>query len=307
LYFNETDNWTLELYYFGVDPGIMGFDSVFFLSSTDTVQYTGNNFQYEEGYLALNENNLDEYFNLNRYGDALKIRWYSMDMMFEDGLIYGNMPEAVISYPRNGQSLSYYNAYVKDKSPTLGLPNDTIGCMGTLSGVVYDLNNIPIPNRTFNFEINSFTTNTFGQYSTRVLSKHTSLNWLLYYDDQTLRYCSTEPIIYAMEPDSAVIADFYLLDTLWVGLNKKETANNSLRLYPNPVSKTGYLKYEIDLPYKSTDLRIELLTVDGKLLWSEKINNATGRINISYEAGVYILYFRMANTILASEMILITE
>jgi hypothetical protein len=69
-------------------------------------------------------------------------------------LSYGEVPGNTIATPRLEQSICYNASegfFYLDNIASLGLPNDTLNCMGDLSGTVTDSLNNPLPNVTVTY------------------------------------------------------------------------------------------------------------------------------------------------------------
>ena len=75
-----------------------------------------------------------------------------------------------------------------------------------------------------------------------------------------------------MEPDSVVEMDIYLLDTLTTGINDINIENIPISIYPNPISKNEELKINIDLPIITSDIWVEIIDLNGKMVKKKKIN-----------------------------------
>lgn len=65
-------------------------------------------------------------------------------------------PNSKIRTPKTGQSIAatpyyIYDAYSITNLPTIGLENDTTGMLGTIKGVIYDKNGLPLVNMNHKF------------------------------------------------------------------------------------------------------------------------------------------------------------
>ena len=306
LYFDESDNWKLELGYFYINPEGYTFDSLFISSSEDTAKLADYLLIGEMGQLVLTPDSLTTNFRINRLGDTIKVISYTHGMQFEDNLIFGNLSGSSINYPRPGQSISKYGrCYTKDNSPTIGLPNDTLGIYGTVKGVIYDLYSEPVKNREFRLD-NYFETSENGEYSTRVYSKPSTWSYL---DYKTLPYATTSvsitEISYTMEPDSVVEMDIYLLNTLANGIHEINMANTPISVYPNPIIKNGELKINIDLPIITSDIYIEISDLNGRIIKKKKINQNQSTITAPNISGFYIVRTMLDSEIISSNRILV--
>jgi len=308
LYFDESDNWNLELGYFYIEPEGYTFDSIFIYSSMDTVKVADYYLTGEIGQFVITADSLSSNFRINRLGDTVKVVSYAYGGGFEDVLIFGNVMGASINYPRIGQSLSkngYF--YVKDNSPTIGFPNDTIGTCGIVKGIIYDKNSETVVSRIFMLD-NYFETSENGMFSARVYSKPSTFNRIYYKTGQnSTKSVLINEISYIMEPDSVVDLDIYLLDTLATGINDVNIANAPISVYPNPISKSGELKVNIDLPIITSNIYIEIIDLNGKLINKKKISKNSSSIVAPDKIGFYIVRTLLDSELISSNRIVVNE
>jgi hypothetical protein len=308
LLFDISNNWKLELGYYEVNQNGLTIDSIFIYSTTDTIKLPTYPFIGSIGVFVITNDSLDTDFQIKRQGDTIKVVSYCMVYPFEDVLIFGNCQGASINYPREGQSISkYWMYYVKDNSPSIGASNDTTGMCGTIKGIIYDKYSAPVSQIKFCIDY-QFETSENGEYSTRVYSKPTTFNQLSHIVGQyTTQSVSITEISYIMEPDSVIERDIYLLDTLTTGLNDLTINNTPVKIYPNPISATDKLMVEIDLPVITSNIWIEITSLDGKLINKEKITNTKSLIDTPNTNGIYILRVLFDKQIISSNRILVTN
>lgn len=283
-------------------------DSIFLYSSTDSVKLPTYEFSESIGVFVITADSLDSEFIINRYADTITVVVYVFDEPFEDFLIFGNIAGASISYPRQGQSISkYWRDYNKDNSPTIGLINDTIGMCGTIKGIIYDKYLLPVESQTFMLD-EWFKTFDNGEYSARVYSKPSSFNRI---DYRTGHYnthsVSISDISYIMEPDSVIEMNIYLLDTLITEINNLDVESSLISVYPNSISKRGELKINIDLPIITSDVYIEIIDINGKLINKNKIVTKLSSVEAPDKAGLYIVRTILDLEVVASNMIIVNE
>lgn len=303
LYFDDFGNWNLELGCYEVNQIDLAFDSVFLYSTYDTVKLPTSKFNSNAGVIVITQDSLDSDFIIKRDADAIKVILYLMGETFEDELLFGNSSGAVISTPRKGQSISKIDGYyfVKDNSPTIGAVNDTLGMCGTVKGVVYDKALKPVPQRIFGLDFN-FETTTNGEYTTRVYSRPTRFNRVRYKEDQySIRYASITEIAYVMEPDSIIERNIYLLDTLTSGINNHYCSEDPVQIAPNPVSGNSHLTVIVDLPVITSNIWLELVSLDGKRIKKEKIRQKNNLIDAPLQEGTYTLTILLDNQIISSK------
>jgi len=306
LFFDNSDNWKLELAYSGDDQNEFTIDSIFIFSSTDTAKLPNNAYTGANAIFVVTKDSIDADFQIKRQGDTIRVVSYCREQPFEDVLIYGNCQGACINYPREGQSLSkYWMYFVKDNSPSIGASNDTTGMCGTIKGIIFDKYVTPVSQKKFRIDY-PFETSENGAYSTRAYSKPTTLNELNHVIGQyTTQSVSITEIRYSMEPDSVIEIDIYLLDTLSNGFHSTALNNTPIKIYPNPLSEKDKLTVEIDLPVKSSEFWIEINSIDGKLIKKEKAIEKKCQINTSNLNGICILNVLFDNQVISSNRILI--
>ncbi len=306
LYFDDAGQWILELWYDNIDEEEFPIDSIFLISSTDTVKLLNYTFYGINGLIVLRQDSLNSELNINPFGDSLSVVYYMPYFNYYDVLVFGESNGAVISSPRCGQSLSKYMwNFSKDKSPTIGEINDTTGMCGTLSGVVYNLYDEPVADQTFMLNGGTqFDTDGFGNYTLRMISKPMSFDWIYYQSDHFLSV-DIEEIAFVMEPDSSVFRDIHLLDSLLTDVDQIPATDSPLKLFPNPLSHSDRLNYEIDLPVKTAKCRIDIYTIVGQLIVSQDLTQASGQIELSNATGILLVNFWMENQMLSSNRIVV--
>lgn len=308
LFFDESGDWKLELGYYEVNQNGLTIDSIFLYSATDTIKLPLYEFIGSTGVLVITADSLDSEFNIKRYADTLTVVSYSMEQPFEDVLIFGNLSGASINYPRQGQSISkYWMYYTKDNSPTIGFSNDTLGMCGTVKGIIYDKYSEPVKNRTFRFDY-YFETSENGKYSARVYSKPATFSRIDYKTGQySTQFASITETSYTMEPDSVIEMDIYLLDTLTTGINDINITNTPISVYPNPISKGDELKINIDLPIITSEIYIEIIDLNGKMIKKNKISRNSSSIKAPEKSGLYIVRTMLDSKVISSNRIFVNE
>lgn len=307
LYFDESGNWKLELGYYEVNQNGLTIDSIFLYSTTDTIKLPTYEFLSSTGIMVITVDSLDSGFQINRFADTIKVISYSMEEPVEDILIFGDLPGASINYPRQGQSISRYGRFVKDNSPTIGLSNDTLGICGTVKGIIYDKYSVPVESKTFRLD-NYFETSENGEFSARVYSKPSTFSRIIYKSGQySTQFVSITEISYTMEPDSIIEMDIYLLDTLTTVINDINVANTLIFVYPNPISKNGELKINIDLPIITSDIYIEIIDLNGKLINKKKISKNSSSMVAPDKSGFYIVRTLLDSEVISSNRIIVND
>jgi len=303
LYFDDFDNWKLELGYFDIDENGLTIDSAFLYSTSDTVKLPKYNFIDREGVFVITKDSLGSDFIIKRYADTIKIVFYMAGYKDDDELIFGNIPGAVINYPRKGQSISAYrwHCLAKDNSPTIGLINDTLGVCGTLKGIVYDKYLKPVQRCKFWLDFN-FETSENGEYISRVYSKPSQFKRITLFNGHYQTISITE-MKYVMEPDSIIDMNIYLLDPIISGIDESSYDKSLVQILPNPVSTNSYLNVMVDLPVITSNIWLEMVDINGKLIKKEKIRQKNNLIDTPSQEGLYLLNISLDNQIIFSEKI----
>jgi len=315
LFFNPVSGWQIELEYLNTDQQTMPIDSIWISSSTGKSKLKNFQIINQQGYIIVTNVSLFSGIDIDEMGDSITVSYYvnisGWPQAFQNELIFGNYPNSVISKPKNGQSIALvgYAQYSKDKSPTIGFYNDTLGMCGTVKGNIYDINNQLVSKRTFklNYE---FETSQYGYYSTRLYSNYFGGYGIIYKVGAIYNFALITPISLIMEPDSVVDLDIFLLDSLLVGIHVlKQHEDFPIKLYPNPVSRNGSLNYTIDLPVKSLNSVIELKSIDGKVVSSTRILDNSGTIDLPSQLkdGMLIFNLWINNEIQYSTRIIVTR
>lgn len=305
VYFDEFDSWKLELAYFEANQEEFKIDSIFISSSHGKIKLPPYEFVDNIGLWVITKDSIDSNFSIKRYTDTIKIVYYIDESPFEDSLIYGSHPGAFIEYPKEGQSISRYGrSFVKDKSPTIGTFNDTIGMCGTLSGRILDWNSEPVEGYSFQLDFD-FDTSIDGEYQARVLAKSTAFSMIFYRSGYARKSASISEISYTLEPDSAIELDIYLLDSLETGISKMEFDYQPVKIFPNPVSNHEKIHVSTDLPINASEIWLEVVDINGRLVGKERIIQQEKWIESPAISGIYIISIWNENQRLTSGRILV--
>lgn len=305
LFFDDSGNWKLELRYYNYRLYGIPVDSIFLYSSSHTAQLPLYEFTDYEGEFVITADSLDAEFHISRFADVIKVISYSDEYPSEDILVFGDLPKAIIGFPKEGQSIGRYKYdYSKDKSPTIGFPNDTLGMCGTLKGVIYDMEMNPVKNIKCWLDF-PFETNSKGEYSTRVLSAPRVFRGIDCGPEQSFwDVLSTEEVAYVMEPDSIIERDIYLLTPLSTDM---QVLNIPISVYPNPIPRNGTLNVDIDLPVNTADIYVEIVDLTGRIVRKKKISHSESSIAAPNATGVYIMRTLLDSQPISSIKIVVHE
>jgi len=307
LYFDDSDNWKLELEYSGTNQSILTIDSVFLYSTSDTIILPKYNYIGSKGVFVITKDSLGSDFIIKRYADTINVVSYSRGHGISSKLIFGNIPGASINYPRKGQSISSFGwpYFVKDNSPTIGLVNDTLGVCGTVKGIVYDKYLKPVQHRTFCLDF-IFETSENGEYVSRVYSKPSQFKELYYKKGQgSYQRIHITEIKYVMEPDSIIEMNIYLLDSIISGIDESNYDKSPVQIFPNKASANSCLNVIVDLPVITSNIWLEMVDINGKLIKKNKIRQKNNLIDAPSHEGLYLLNVSLDNQVISSKKIVI--
>lgn len=186
---------------------------------------------------------------------------------------------------------------------------------GTITGSIIDKFDEPIRNKRFLTEYQwtehatsdfIICTDDYGEYSLRALSKPTSLNQIYFLESNIIKQLiPISSINYTLEPDSCIERNIYLLDSLETGIIEDFRINNPFLIYPNPVHSSEILTIEIDLPVHASNIWIEYMTLEGKLIKKEKITNKLNYIDPPISNGAFLLQILVDQQLICTKKILV--
>jgi len=292
LYFDPDDGFKIEIKCL-VDPD-HPIDSIWLHSSQDKAKVKPSPLSGDHLYLVITPDSLQSELYINKQGDKIKLIAYAINhndttQAYQDSLLFGNYYGSKISSLPPGHSIARahyqvgYNDYYTvslDKSPSLGAGNDTSGMCGTVYGKIYDREQKPVTNRKFAIH-GPFETDQKGRYRTRLFSNHSQRDYILYQNKDRFRTTEAEPYDIDMTPDEVIHMDIYLLDTLAAAIQSPGIHENSpVRFYPNPAHPGQSIHYECDMPVRSAQAVVEVLTLDGAMLLQKEIREKQGEIHL---------------------------
>lgn len=338
LIFDTPDKWRLEvrftnIEYFNIDVSDVAF--AINISGETLIGPAFSYFSHSGNLLTIHSDSFNFSKPLNPLGDTITIipfqhdnsyiydsiqgKYYFANMFdffapIEDNLmlIFGNCEGSVIQAPKIGQSIAlcggYYTDdrfYTIDNTPTIGSANDNDGIFGIMQGIVYDKDSLPVANRNFKLMGINFSTDENGTYSASIYAKRSIFTSIQYdYSPSQYQFVSIDEISFEIYPDSIIERDIYLLGDIPTSISDiKQEEKFPIRFFPNPVSASGKLHYETDLPILSGNMSLHVFSLDGKLLLSHKITDTSGDIKVPQTAGIYRITLKMDDKIIASKSI----
>ncbi len=315
LKFDINNNWVLEISFEAEAPYYhQQYDSICISTSYG---FSRINLEYVKDsslIMVVDSDSLLKPLAINKSGDCIKLYSYISNQYFEDAgidsLIFGNFKGSKFDSIPSGYSIAriYLNTFTLDKSPTIGLPNDTIGTCGTLTGFMYDKNNNLISSGTFILN-NPIIFQNNSMFSTKVFSRKFTVEGML----QQTACCTFRGIVFDtlrldVYPDSIYYQDIHISSDIVVGIKERKTAegkNFNIINYPNPfnLSTTFYVK--VPNQFAGEQGIINIYNVNGQLIktirvkgnsrvtWDSK--NSFGQI---LSSGVYYYQFVLGRQII---------
>lgn len=306
LAFDETGSWMLELQGFDFTNWFY-LDSIILTTSTGKATLGTLRFEGENNILVLRKDSLKSDLPIRMEGDSISLLFYP-DIYYMNGnipsLVFGDFTSSVLASPRAGQSIAgapsfeYTNNYSIDKSPTPGLQNDTTGMCGTLTGKIFDINNQLVQSSDYVFMDRTgweYNIDGNGNYRTRILSARTTLSSMNVYHKPTRKYMQVpvETIAFSVQPDTLIQADLHLQKDLITALDEPENAPvTMLQVYPTP-PVGRQLNYSVGLPVGSSEARLELIDLNGRIYCTYRITESQGRIELPSELSSGTFFLRL--------------
>ncbi|MCL2597316.1 MAG: T9SS type A sorting domain-containing protein [Paludibacter sp.] len=300
LQFGADGSWILEI---AVSPvGANSIEAIWIKSNSGKSMI--QNFVDDGSYklLVVENDNLATPLTINPLQDSISVTfvWLDYEGWYSEPLIYG-YPNSNVRTPKIGQSIAaiFYSGgpYSITNSPTIGVENDSTGMMGTIKGIVYDKDGLPLSNmgeRGLMFEYlgSIFYPQSDGSYSTRYYSRDNDEVWSLKYRyENVYRSVGITPITFSMQPDSVIIRDIYLTGEIATGINKINSNTESvLKIYPQPVKQQS-LNYEISIPVKSAETYLIFRNMNGQAIYKFSVTENKGIITLpeNIKNGSYIV------------------
>jgi hypothetical protein len=288
LLFNNNTDWDLEISInYGELYHSQDFDSLCLETASGFSRIKLDNWQENTSLFVIGPENLSSPLSIDRNGDFIKLYSYPsppfQDAVLIDSLAFGNYPGSICDSLQIGYSLCRlsYIIFSKDKSPTIGLPNDTTGTCGTLYGHIYDINNDLVTTGKFRLQ-NPVTFNVDGSFATRVFSRK-SVEILIDTSSMSGQYsfARIESLYINIEPDSLLRKDIHLLfDYLDVVAEQYTDRNYKLSVinYPHPFNTTTRFSIKVppSLIYQKGSIKIFNVT-------GQEIKNIVFSSNLSTE------------------------
>ena len=319
LMFDSTGNWVIELAYQHVTPGLP-ITNIWIRSVAGEAQLKPIVLTDQSGILVVTNDSLTTPLAINPLADSLIVAFSFNEYYVLNGpaLVYG-YPHASVRRPLPGQSIAsvgwsfYEAAYSIDKSPGIGLPNDSTGTCGTLHGKVFDRHGQLLSTTIRQFSTTPSVCNLSilpdNAFSGRVHSFKHKITHLYHWSGTRSYWTSIEPIEFWMTPDSVVNIDIHLSQDL-ITLVEELPSNTStlFQLTPNPV-KGAEVRYHTTVPVRSANAYVELIDASGKQLLQFALADNEGIVTLpaSITNGLYFVNLVVNKKKLATQRLMVVR
>ncbi|MBN2365235.1 MAG: hypothetical protein EH225_04320 [Calditrichaeota bacterium] len=280
--FDGNNNWYLEIdFEYSMPFQKQDFDSICISSRDGFSRIRLDNIQDNTDIFVVTSDSLMTSLSINRDGDDIKLHSFLSDLPYDvgvDSLCFGNLSGSVIDSIQTGYSVTRIGYYLfsKDKSPTIGLPNDTCGTCGTLYGRIYDKNNISVTTGNFKLDNPVFFRND-GTYFTRVFSRKAICRFIIYnYMPGGSRTVRIDSLRLNINPDSLYESDIHFQTDYLVGLKdsyQQPISDLEVLNYPNPFNSRTNFKVQIPPNLQNEKMNIDIFNVIGQKIVSIKVMN----------------------------------
>ncbi len=284
LKFDENNKWILEINFWYDDPYLQQkYDSICIGTLNGFSRIKLDNIKDSTSLFVITSDSLITPLAINKDGDNIKLYSYLSTPYFTepiiDSLVFGNNPGSNIDYLQTDYSIArlyYSDIFAKDKSPTIGFENDTVGTCGTLSGFIYDKNNNLVTNGNFILDNPIYIDNngifTTSVYSRKVLFTGLSNN----HKPGQYQWVRIDSIKLNVNPDSLYENDIHLLTDLIVGIEEKQSENIdviSISNYPNPFNSTTNFVVKVPTELQSAAKEINIYNITGEKVYTINFKN----------------------------------
>ncbi|MGD1047074.1 MAG: T9SS type A sorting domain-containing protein [Bacteroidota bacterium] len=309
LKFEENNKWLLEIsFQFSTSYYKQQFDSICVVSSNGFSRIRLDNIKDGTSLFVITSDSLITPLSIKSEGDCVKL--YSFLSVpypgyhLIDSLHFGNYPGSIIDSLPMGYSITRlsWGIFVKDKNPTIGLPNDTIGTCGILKGHLYNKNDSLITKGNFILD-NSITLYNDGTFSTNVYSRKVVFRQVQNHYQTTLgQNVGIDTLELNINPGCSQEKNIHFInDYIIDGVDKINQASDygiSIMNYPNPFnlstnivvtipSSLTFAKKQIDI-YNALGQKINSLPVSNRLIVQWNGKDHTGKV-----ASTGIYYYRL--------------
>ena len=288
--FDANNNWILEITFGYSKPYIQQeYDSICIETSNGFSRLNLDNIEDSTNLFVITSDSLVIPLTINRDGDRIKLYSYLSPPWSEpviDSLVFGDYPDSYFDFLPDEYSIArigYGIGFAKDKNPTIGFENDTVGTCGTLSGLIYDKNNILVTSGNFILD-NPLYINSAGIFTTSVFARRVTFKFMTNnYEPGHFQGVRIDTIKLNTNPDSLFINDIHILTDFIVDVEEEQIENTSLVSiinYPNPFNSTTNFIVTIPIELQSKPKEINIFNVNGEKIFSI---NTSENLNASWD------------------------
>ena len=291
LKFDVNNNWVLEITFGYSKPYLQQeFDSICIETSTGFSRLNLDNIEDSTNLFVISSDSLVTPLMINRDGDRIKLYSYlssgSWGELTKDSLVFGDYPDSYFDFLPDDYSIArigYGIGFAKDKNPTIGIENDTVGTCGTLSGFIYDKNNNLVTRGNFILD-NHIYINSTGVFTTSVFARRVDFRFMTNnYEPGHFQGVRIDTIQLNVNPDSLYINNINILTDFIVGVEEKQIENTSLvsiTNYPNPFNSTTNFIIKLPIELQSKPKEINIYNSNGEKIFSI---NSSEKLNASWD------------------------
>ena len=285
LMFDSDDHWILEIN-FDVFGGfkLQDYDSICIQSLFGTSKLRLEFLTEGGSYFVITSDSLTSPLQIERREDSIVVCSYPKDWpghSWDDVLLFGSDARSECDSLQIGYSIArspQSDIFCKDKSPTMGLPNDTTGTKATLQGSMFNMSGQRIIRGWYGFLTplldDSLTFLPDSSYSIRIYSRKTCVNTL----QSRGHDVSIEDFCFDVEPDSVVRRDIHLKEAdpwrISTGREKPDY-NLSITNYPNPFNSSTNFSIVVPPSLRSRKGAIQIYNVAGQAIKTIDVSSRT--------------------------------
>lgn len=276
LTFDANNNWILEITFGYSQPYLHEeYDSICIETLNGFAKLKLENIEDSTLLIIISSDSLVTPLTIDRDGDRIKL--YSYLTSHEpviDSLVFGDYPDSFFDFLPDDYSIArigYGIGFAKDKSPTIGIDNDTVGTCGTLSGFIYNKNNNLVTSGNFILE-NPIYINTTGSFTTSVFARRMNTHFMTNnYLPGQFQGVRIDTIKLNVNPDSLYINDIHILTDYIVDVDGEPIEYSdllSISNYPNPFNSTTNFIMTVPIELQNKPKEINIFDVNGEKIFT---------------------------------------
>lgn len=322
LYFDNDGKWYIELMFIGENSLIAGIDTLVVdngevkegiaFYESGIIKCSGDSVWPGVSLYVLTSDSLGGKVDIRSDSGYVVVSAYSQtEKVAHDWLAIGKHALAVIGAPPEGGSVCRYRVeigtemdyFCYDKTPTIGVLNDTLGVFATMKGFIYDKSGDVVSSGEFSLDLPVYFDHD-GSYVTRIFARKVTFSHL----DSCGHAISIEPVSLDVYPDSTVSCDLHLevdYPSHAVDVRVPEDFGVKVACYPNPFNSN--INFYIDrsqslenkagklLIYNCLGQVVKSIDITGRkhIMWSGRdesgkvVNTGVYYYVVSYEGNGY--------------------